>query len=85
MICFHDEDADYARWLEHHPNGYVVNVKSGSERPMLHTARCMHLYPPEYYDHSTRVPKSCDTDRLSLEAWARDAGHDLEPCSTCKP
>ena len=85
MIIFHDEDAAYARWLEHHPHGYVINVRSGNARPMLHTARCMHLYPSEYYDRATRVPKACDTDRQRLETWAREAGHYLVLCTTCTP
>ena len=82
MILFLDEDAEYARWLEHHPNGYVINVKSGSARPMLHTARCTHLYPPNYA-RATRVPKACDADRRRLEAWARQSGYDAVPCPDC--
>jgi len=85
MILFHNEDVDYARWLEHNPNGYVINVKSRGSRPMLHTARCWHLYPSDYYDRATGVPKACSVDRQRLETWAREAEHDLVLCTTCKP
>ena len=84
MIYVHNDDSTYVFWLDHHPNGYVINVRAGTAQPMLHTARCSHLYPEDpKYGRATRVPKACDTDRLNLEAWARKQGLTLVLCPDC--
>ena len=84
MIYVHNDDSTFAFWLDHHPNGYVVNVRGG-EQPMLHITRCSHLYPADpKYGRSTKVPKACDTDRQTLEAWAQKQGLTLVLCPDCE-
>ena len=83
MQHFHDDDGGYKQWIEDHVAGYVLNLRPGARSPMLHSARCGHLYPPTY-GRLTRVPKLCDDDRQVLESWAWKAGHTLAPCASCK-
>lgn len=85
MTTFHNDDKDYARWLEHHGEGYVVHLRPGGQPPMLHTARCHHLYPAEAYaGRATTTPKVCDTDRERLQRWVAQQGYQLALCATCQ-
>ncbi len=81
---FFQDDAGYTRWLELHPDSFVLHLRRGNRLPMLHTSRCTHLYPesPEY-GLATVTPKLCDTDRQQLEDWVRHEGRQYVPCSSC--
>jgi len=85
-VVFHNDDPGYLTWLDLHERGFVLNLRSpGSvHRPMLHTARCPHLYyPPAIYTHTMKRPKACADDRATLERWARDRGDAFDLCATC--
>jgi hypothetical protein len=83
VALFDEQDAGaYAAWLEHHARGYVLNLNP--RRPMLHTARCFHLYPASWYERPTKLPKLCSEDRAELERWALEHGYEVVFCSTCK-
>jgi hypothetical protein len=45
VLRFDNDDAAYLLWLDHNPNGYVINTKRiiGRGTAMLHTARCTHI------------------------------------------
>lgn len=85
MTLFQDKDEEYARWLHSHDDGYVVHMRKGNLPPMLHTARCKHLYPAEGYGgRGTITTKACDTDRERIERWVAEQGLQLALCSSCK-
>ena len=79
---FHNQDAEYWTWLDHHERGFVLHLRSTG--PMMHTARCMHLYAPTSYKQATKTQKWCSEDRAALEASARAAGLSIQGCQTCK-
>ncbi len=83
MRGFRHQPAEFVRWREENPGGYVVNVRSRSHG-MLHRAPCMHLtFDPGAEVDLTAKPKLVSTDRRGLEAWAREAGLTLSGCQTC--
>ena len=85
MHYFKNQEEEYVTWLEHHPVGLVLNLATGGQhRAMIHTTRCMHLYPPDPTSHHTAVrPKACGEDREELERWGKGAGFTIHPCSSC--
>lgn len=88
MIYFHDDpdnNEHYLTWLDHHPNGFVLNVSAGrKQRAMLHTGRCGHLYPPTPTLEHTKKPKACSEHRDELEGWAADKELRVSLCPDCK-
>jgi hypothetical protein len=87
MQEFRRDDADYLSWLEHHPNGYVVNIHTrGKNHSVIHSARCGHLYPPEEHKtHTVSYGKACSENKPELVRWATANGHTLDECTTCNP
>jgi len=84
IVTFKNADRDYATWLEHHPNGYVLNPREGGQQPMLHRAGCIHIEHGDDYRITERV-KVCSDHRADVEAWARENGHgQVVPCSDCR-
>jgi hypothetical protein len=81
---FHHQDEAYARWRADHPEGYVLNLRTG-DPPALHRATCRSLRPvgTTRQRSPTGVPKVCSTDRSDLEAWARAAGRSIALCGNC--
>ena len=81
------DDPGYLTWIEHHSNGYVVNINSlRKNRSMIHTSRCTHLYEPERAKtHTISYGKACSTDIQELLDWAGATGQTIVQCSSCRP
>lgn len=87
---FKNDDAGYERWLEAHPQGFVVNSR---RRPTpsylkLHSARCKaisRLQPQATTWTSGDYIKVCSAGVEGLREWARTStGGSLDdgcPCS----
>jgi len=83
---FRNDEPGYVSWLERHERGFVLNLwpVGSSQVPMLHSARCMHIYYPEVtYTHTVKRPKACSEDRVTLERWAHKQGYSFKLCSSC--
>jgi hypothetical protein len=90
MRKFSDDDEGYARWLQEHPDGFVVNTyrRPSQNYLILHRAECPHI--------STRASESrrwtadylkvCAANIEDLQTWARhDVAGTLTRCRTCAP
>ncbi len=82
VTALQNQDSDYARWLDHHAHGFVLNLKPRTA--MLHKSRCSHLYPTKVYKHPTRVAKWCSNDRSPIENAARRENVTFVGCQSCK-
>ncbi len=77
---FKNDDPAYEAWLEHHPDGYVVNDHGTYMR--LHMAVCSDLQRVTYNGSSKTGPvKHCSMNRYELETCFRRATR----CSHCFP
>ncbi len=87
MLYNRDDDEEYVSWLERHPTGFVLNMATGGKRkPMLHTARCGHLHPPDPSRvHTVAYPKACGGDRDELAQSGREIGFTVALCPDCRP
>ena len=87
MEKFENQDEPYAKWINDHDSGFVLNLKtSGATTPMVHTSRCGHLYPLVMgRRHTGTRSKLCSEDLSSIVAWAKQDGFSIEECSTCHP
>jgi len=83
---YREDEAGYSTWLDHHPDGFVINVHtSGKKQPMLHRARCLHLDESKTKHNQTKSGKACTDTSSELVKWADANGHRLTYCRTCKP
>lgn len=77
---FRDDDPAYEAWLDHHPNGYVVNNHGSYQR--LHMACCSDLQRTTHNGASkTGATKHCSDNRYELEISFRRANR----CAHCFP
>ncbi len=93
-VVFDSSDAPYLRWLQEHPNGYVLNTRGGkgSRFAMVHRAACPHISRQDIME------ADAFTGRLDIKVGATsidglleflmayktvDQGV-LEPCGSCK-
>ena len=88
MQRFVDDDGGYLDWLEHHPDGFVLNTYPHvtSEYLILHRAACRTINRPlERGRQWTHLyGKSCSDSRQELEVWAFDStGRVVKPCGLC--
>jgi hypothetical protein len=90
MREFRDDDEGYVRWLQEHPNGFVVNTYRRPSRNylILHRADCPHISTRA--DESRRWTvdyiKICAANVEDLKDWAREAVDGaLTRCRTCSP
>jgi hypothetical protein len=83
MEAFLRAEAPYAAWVEANPAGYVLYPQTR----LIHRATCQHVAPGSTPLGSlTRREKICDSDRSTLESYAReDLGFGVRLCSTCRP
>jgi len=78
-------EAEYAAWVNQHPQGFVVNApKAGWGVMTWHRANCDHIRP----DGSTRfvegqTEKVCSLDPGALVLWAMARGETLNFCLSC--
>lgn len=86
MREFRDADAEYVRWRDTHPQGFVLNCE---RRPRasylkLHRATCRWLRWRGVLTGS--YIKVCSDDPAEIVAWARaQTGGTPEPCAFCRP
>lgn len=89
MEEFVDDDSGYEKWIESHPDGYVLNAERDTLSTYfmrLHQASC-HTIAPKPGKHWTRqYIKVCSTDIDEIVAHTR-AKYSIEPkgCGTCDP
>lgn len=90
MLEFRDNDAGYLRWLDRHPQGYVVNAH---RRPIaiylvLHRATCPTITRlatnAKTWTHGTFI-KVCSDNVSDLHSWARRVPGELSQCGICRP
>jgi hypothetical protein len=78
------ENKEYTHWLWRHHSSYVLN-ETANRTSMIHTARCMHLFPPdESLDHIGAC-KRCADSIDELLRWAEEHEHTVVECTTCTP
>jgi hypothetical protein len=89
---FRRNNAGYKRWVEEHPDGYVLNLGltvSGDLDEfdyVLHRARCGAVLGAGRDWTGGMSKKVCSVFSASLNAWARQKlGAPGERCSICRP
>ena len=66
VVVFHQDDEGFKRWLDEHPDGYVLNCyKTGR----VHSARCKSYRSAGPRMTYTR-PKACSTSERQLFEYA---------------
>jgi hypothetical protein len=92
IATFRKSEAEYFKWLEEHPEGYVVNTraKTSPDYMMLHRAKCtlMNEYLGLAKDGAftdRQFKKTCSESASDLQEWAVSHGGRLSPCGLCKP
>ena len=86
MPDFRNDDAGYIRWLDAHPDCYVLNC-DGNPRPgylKLHKMSCYHTR--ERQNWTVDYQKICRETRAEIVAWTQMHFHrDPSPCGHCHP
>src|SRR3954468_323204 len=95
MITIPNADAEYARWLSEHPNGFVLNTRRRRTDPtymVLHTASCWTISPARHGlapGALTQIDyaKVCAPDVEELRRWVsargRADGSFSKQCGKC--
>ena len=72
---FRNDDEGYIRWVEAHPNGFIVNVDLAQtipNYPMIHSAQHKLLTSPKIGGFTTGdYEKVCSDDLAELEEWSK--------------
>jgi hypothetical protein len=86
MQQFVDDDRAYLDWLDHHPDGFVINTgrTPSAAYLMLHRASCGTITgtPARGTTFTGEYVKVCG-QRSELEEFARHLGGDAQPCGLC--
>jgi hypothetical protein len=88
VIQFIDDDDGYFRWLENHPEGYVVNCWRNPTPAylVLHRAPCRHIQRWEgRTSTSSQYRKVCAEAEHELHGWAAGLSGELTRCRSCQP
>jgi len=93
VVSFLDDDDGYLRWLEAHPDGYVVNSdrKPGASYVVLHRVECRSINPAVLAGGAEKTwtiayRKTCADGVGSLRQWVNDqVGDDAKACGRCRP
>ena len=92
VYVYIDADDEYLRWLEEHPDGYVVNTNRSLSPGylILHEARCgqLHRLDPRQARMTFEYVKVCSASREQLEKWANwtlPGQPQLHRCNFCRP
>lgn len=76
MRGFRNNDEGYLKWIETHPEGFVVNVdvpQSRAEYPMVHSAQHKLLSSDAVGGYTTGAyEKICSDDLAELEEWSKE-------------
>jgi hypothetical protein len=76
---FDHDDEDFKRWLEEHPDGYVLNCYTTGR---MHSARCKSYWsagPRMTYSRA----KACSTSERQLFEYAEQHRIDATRCALC--
>jgi hypothetical protein len=91
MPVFDNADADYVRWVDAHPGGYVINTyrKPHPDYLILHRATCKSISrtaePPVRWTTSDFL-KICALKIVEIDAWCQqETGVPSQPCGQCRP
>jgi hypothetical protein len=86
MQRFVDDDRGYLDWLDHHPDGFVINTARTPNAAylMLHHVGCGTItgQPARGTTFTGEYAKVCG-ERNELEVFARDLGGHAQPCRLC--
>jgi hypothetical protein len=86
MQQFVDDDHGYLDWLDHHPDGFVINTgrTPSAAYLMLHRASCGTISgkPASGTTFMGEYAKVCG-ERNELEEFARHLGGHAQPCRLC--
>lgn len=86
MQRFVDDDRGYLDWLDHHPDGFVINTGRSPSAAylMLHRAGCGTITgkPARGSTFTGDYAKVCG-ERNELEEFARHLGGHAQPCGLC--
>jgi hypothetical protein len=86
MQRFVDDDRGYLDWLEHHPDGFVINTGRAPSAVylMLHRASCGTITgtPARGTTFTGEYAKVCG-ERNELEGFADHLGGRAQPCGLC--
>lgn len=86
MQRFVDDDRGYLDWLDHHPDGFVINTgrTPSAAYLMLHRASCRTITgrPAKGAAFTGEYAKVCG-ERNELEEFARHLGGYPRPCGLC--
>jgi hypothetical protein len=89
MICIPASDEEFFGWIETNEGGFVVNsdrTKSAAELPMLHRAKCGHIYDRNWAGYTGDRFKLCSLNRQELEGWIEQHdSRELKICKSCAP
>jgi hypothetical protein len=94
-VEFTGDDADYLKWLDEHPGGFIINIRRhrSPQYMVLHKATCGIIknttgIPDGGYTTRSYI-KICSTDLNALRAWGRRYGRPdgsfSKACDACKP
>lgn len=86
MERFVDDDRGYLDWLEHHPDGFVINTgrTPSAAYLMLHRASCGTITgkPARGTTFTGEYAKVCG-EQNELKEFARHLGGHAQPCGLC--
>ena len=79
VVVFDHDDSGFRRWLDEHPDGYVLNCyKTGK----LHSALCKSYRSASPHMTHKRA-KACSTSEQQLREYAKRHGIDTARCELC--
>ncbi len=79
VVVFKNDDASFLRWLEEHPDGYVLNCYSSGR---VHSARCQSYRSAGPRMTHTRA-KACGTSERQLFEYAEQKRIAAKRCEWC--
>lgn len=86
MQRFVDDDRGYSDWVDHHPDGFVINTgrTPSAAYLMLHRAGCGTITgkPARGATFTGEYAKVCG-EQDELEEFARQLGGQAQPCGLC--
>ena len=92
-VTIFSNDRAYMRWLNEHPDGFVLNTTQppSARYIVLHRAKCLHISVPSHENEpggftERAYAKIGGDDVASLREWAASNGGSFtSECSHCGP
>lgn len=85
MNVFQNCEAKYTDWLDRHPDGFVLSLRSRGNPSFLHRVGCKHLYETDPTRERTVNAKVCADSAAELVQWARADDRQITMCRSCHP